>query len=186
MYEGVKFDTKFLKKEEISHDKIIDLISYCNQFGKNNFAPSYDGGSYGNLSCRVKENSDDFIITASHTSLTNIKLERLIRVKKCNINKKIIEVIGLHKPSSETMLHDAIYKQRPEINAIFHGHSEEILNIAKEKNIISTKKEIPYGTVELVKATLDILDKNNFFILKNHGFFSLGKTMKEAWENIMK
>ena len=74
-----------------------------------------------------------------------------------------------------------IYEKRPEVNAIFHGHSLELL----KPGIVTTEEEKPYGTVELVEEVLKVLD-NDVFVLKNHGFVSLGKTMDEAGNNIVK
>ena len=68
------------------------------------------------------------------------------------------------------------------IDQIFHGHSHELLN----SDIISTEQEKPYGTKELVKEVLKVLDDNKVIIIKNHGFLSLGNTMNKAGNNIIK
>jgi len=38
------------------------------------------------------------------------------------------------------------------------------------------------GTIELAKEVLKVLGNNKLIVLKNHGFVSLGATMKEAGE----
>ncbi len=80
-------------------------------------------------------------------------------------------------PSSESMLHHEIYKMRPDVNAIFHGHSGLLL---KRGNLPTTKEEKAYGSIELVKEVSKILNKGNLLLMKNHGFLSLGKSMEEA------
>ena len=52
--------------------------------------------------------------------------------------------------------------------------------------MVETEKEEEYGTVALVQGVLDVLGENNFLIMKNHGFISLGKTMQEAGELSLK
>ncbi len=180
IYQGIKFNVE-INRKEINHYHLKELNSYCKIFHKNSLAPSYSGGSYGNLSFRKKKFKNEFIITPSNSCLGNLENKDFVEITNFNLEKKKIFCDGLRKPSSETILHYFIYKKRPEINAIFHGHSKKILDFSEKKNIISTKNEIPYGTIELVDATLKILEDNYFFILKNHGFFSIGKSMKESW-----
>jgi len=100
------------------------------------------------------------------------------------LDKKIVHAIGKNKPSSESMLHYAIYAGRKEINAIFHGHSKEILKYGDKLGVV-TEKEMSYGSIELIEEVLKILDKNDFVILKNHGFLSLGKNMEEAGKLVL-
>jgi len=106
-------------------------------------------------------------------------------VKDCDFKKKIVHAAGTREPSSESMLHYSIYRERNDVNAIFHGHSESILLIAQKLNIQQTLKEEPYGSIELVRSVLDILNQNNFIVMKNHGFLSLGKNMNEAMDRAM-
>jgi ribulose-5-phosphate 4-epimerase/fuculose-1-phosphate aldolase len=78
------------------------------------------------------------------------------------------------------MLHGAIYKKRKNAGAVFHGHCREILSYGRRMNIRETEKEEPYGTRRLVAGVLKILGKQKFLIMKNHGFVSLGRSMKTA------
>ncbi|CEG13705.1 hypothetical protein MSIBF_A4520002 [groundwater metagenome] len=46
------------------------------------------------------------------------------------------------------------------------------------------QKEQPYGSTELVDEVVKILNMNyNYFLIKEHGFISLGKTIDEAGNN---
>ncbi|MBU1026570.1 MAG: class II aldolase/adducin family protein [Candidatus Margulisbacteria bacterium] len=180
-YQGVKFKVVFNNKKAPEDPRINELIKWCQTFNLKSLAPAYEGGSFGNLSFRLKENSNEFIISASRVVFgQNLCNDCFIKVTGCDLKQGIIYAEGLREPSSESMLHYAIYQKRPDINAIFHGHSKEILAKAEQLNLPQTKKEEPYGTVELVNSVLEIIDKHNFIIMKNHGFISLGKTMKEA------
>jgi ribulose-5-phosphate 4-epimerase/fuculose-1-phosphate aldolase len=84
------------------------------------------------------------------------------------------------------MLHYSIYRERKDVNAVFHGHCEKILKHSKELGVQSTLKEEAYGTVELAKRVLDILDDHDFLIMKDHGFISLGEDMDKAGEQVVK
>lgn len=172
----IKFKAMMTKR--IIHDSKLEELKYwCRIFHLYNLAPNYNGVSYGNLSFRTRNNQ--FIITASGLPLKdNLSDDCFVLVSSCNLKKKIIYAHGIRKPSSETMLHYAIYKKRKDVNAIFHGHSQKIL-LSKLK-FPETKREEPYGTIKLAHAVLEVLDNNNFLIMKNHGFLSLGKNMKEA------
>jgi rhamnose utilization protein RhaD (predicted bifunctional aldolase and dehydrogenase) len=59
------------------------------------------------------------------------------------------------------------------------------MEAGKKLHIVETKRYQPYGTLELVKEVMKILDKNNYIILKNGGIVALGKTIKEAGERVL-
>jgi len=177
-YQGVKFETLFIKKEILKNKRIEKLNYWCKRFSELGFAPKIGDGSAGNLSFRT---SNGFIITASNSDLRNMTNDDFVEVLDVNLKSKNIKVIGKKSPSSESMLHFLVYKNRTDINAIFHGHSKELLN----SNFISTKKEKPYGTIIIAEEVLKILGKKNLILMKNHGFLSFGKTMNEAWSSII-
>lgn len=186
IYTGTKF--KFESKgEAISEIKNIKLLKkWCSIFNKEGFAPLYNGGSSGNLSFRTNSFSNKFIITASHTALNNsMHKNDFSEVVFCSIENNTVHAKGKKEPSSETLMHYLIYKTNPEINAIFHGHSTDIMKIAKQHGFPETKKEYDYGTVDLAKEVVNTLKNHNFVIIKNHGFISVGKTMEKAGNNVL-
>ncbi len=183
IYQGIKFKTKIINKIPPEHSGLEELKYWCREFHKFHLAPPYPGGSYGNLSFRVKKGEDAFIITGSKIGLKEkLTDDCFVKVSSCSLKNETICISGVKEPSSESMIHFAIYHQRKDINAIFHGHCEKILSNAHRLKIPETKKEEPYGTVELVEKVLEILNNKSFLIMKNHGFISLGKTMQEAGE----
>ncbi|TAL48291.1 ASCH domain-containing protein [archaeon] len=192
-YHGVKFVTKFVGRKVPKDSRIQELKKWCKEFHEHGLAPPYDGGSYGNLSFRV--NGDSFIITGSKIGMKD-ELDDSCFVLVSSVENGIVHANGARGPSSESMLHAAIYQKRKDVNAIFHGHCREIVERAGELGISETSKEEPYGTEELVNSVLELLDDNtNFIVMKNHGFISLGSSMEDAGklaleilqrENIMK
>ncbi|MFA4830760.1 MAG: class II aldolase/adducin family protein [Patescibacteria group bacterium] len=180
-YHGVKFTTKMID-EEISKDpRIEELKFWCKKFHEKNFAPQYNGGSSGNLSFRLKDEEDSFVITASGLAMKDgLSDDCFVRVSSVDLEKGIVCAHGKMEPSSENMLHFAIYRKRKDVNAIFHGHSEEILSNAEKLNTVETREEESYGSIELVQSVLEVLGGNYFLVMKNHGFISLGETMEDA------
>ena len=186
IYTGTKFEYIQKGNKITEHPDLVSLIKWCRIFHEKQFAPPYPGGSSGNLSIRVKPGSDIFIITASHTALGDSMSDSdFSEVIYCSENDNIIYAKGEKEPSSESIMHYLIYKNRPEINAIFHGHSEEIMKLAKQSGFPETDTELEYGTVDLAKDTVNTLKNHNFVILKNHGFISVGETQNEAGNRIL-
>lgn len=180
-YVGVKFRTKFLRREIHVNERIAELASWCRKFHDLGLTPILDGKSMGNLSFRVKEGTNEFIITASGLGPKDtLKPDSFVRVVDCNINERVVYVHGLKEPSSESILHYRIYELRSDVNAIFHGHDQWILRYADAMGLVETKEKLSYGSLELVKSVEEILDRNNFIVIKEHGFLSLGTSMEEA------
>jgi ribulose-5-phosphate 4-epimerase/fuculose-1-phosphate aldolase len=177
IYSGTKFKTIFKEKKVLNNKKISELTKYCNKFTELGLAPFVDGGHAGNLSFRTE---NGFIITAAGTDLAKTSEEDFVEV--INVNNSEVTVIGTKEPSSETLMHNAIYQKRPDINAIFHGHDKAVMENPQELPI--TEKEQPYGSLELVQEVIKLLntlnENTNYIIIKNHGILSLGKTMEQA------
>lgn len=182
-YSGTKFRTELKESDPPQDTRLEELRYWCKVFHEKNLTPPYPGGSYGNLSFREKARENSFIITGTSIGLKDdLDDSCFVRVTGCDVENKIIYAEGKRLPSSESMLHYSIYNARPYVQAIFHGHAVEFLNAALNLNIPETATIEPYGSIELVNSVLDILGYQNFFIIKNHGFISLGNSMKETGE----
>lgn len=173
VYVGTKFKTVFTGKQPPADPRVDELVRWCRRFAELGLAP---GGS-GNMSFRSPAG---FIVsrTAGHLGLINA--DEFVEVTKADIEKKELTVTGAHEPSSESMMHAAIYAERPDVGAVFHGHHDRILSQGERLGLAITEREQPYGTPEFVREILKILGKNSFFLMRNHGFTALGKNMDEA------
>ncbi len=180
----VKFKTIFVS-DEVPNDKDIERLKYwCNQFHKNNLTLPINGASTGNLSFRT---DDGFIITATTLKTKeNLSNDCFVKVINYDIYKNTFYVEGVREPSSESIMHFLVYNTRNDINAIFHGHSKPISKNAEKLGLTITKNEQTPGTLELANEVLDVLDENKIIVIKNGGFVSFGKTMKEAGELAIK
>ncbi len=187
-YFGTKFRFERLSKKSPKDERLPELKNWCQLYHDYGFAPSYEGGSFGNLSFRLYKNIPQFIITCANTSLDKIIDKNFATVTACDFEEKKVyaHVRRKKESSSESMLHFAIYNMRKDINAVFHGHWK-IPDKYVKKLGIPVVRDIPYGTIELVEAIIKVLEDNKKVkIIKadNHGFFALGKDMQEAGEFI--
>jgi len=184
-YEGVKY--QFIRTNDRSpvHPWLKELQKWCTVFHEQKLAPFYEGGSHGNLSFRIKAGSDSFIITAAKCSLKESTTDdKFYEISKVDIENKVLYGAGSieRKPSSEAMLHDAIYKRRPEVMAILHGHCEAITKNASKIGIVTTQEFVESGTTRIIDSVMEVLGQHDFIEIKDHGFLSMGSTIEEAGE----
>ncbi len=179
MKEGkIRFNIIFVSDEIPSEAKIEELKEWSKRFQINGLTPEIEGNYTGNLSFRSKAG---FIITASGLkSKENLSNDCFVTVKSYEEQSNTVYVEGKRQPSSEAVMHFLIYKARKEVNAIFHGHNNAIIANAEKLKLPVTEREHEPGSLELANEVLKTLGDKNLIVIKNHGFISMGKTMKEA------
>lgn len=186
-FHAVKFETNFVSSNIPNDIRLADLRNWGKIFYEKNLAPIVNGVSCGNLSFRKRPGQLEFVITGSQLGFNKeLGDGAFVEVLDCDFSKKNVSVIGQIEPSSESMLHFAIYKRRSKVNCIFHGHSPEILSKSNLLELPTTKMVAPYGSIELAESVLEILEDNNFIILKDHGFIALGESIAAAGELTLK
>jgi ribulose-5-phosphate 4-epimerase/fuculose-1-phosphate aldolase len=182
IHAGVKFATEFLSAAVPSDARLEELKVWCAEFHRRGFAPPYGEFSQGNLSFRIRPGDDTFIITGSQVGWKDdLSDDRFVTVHGCDMERGIVTASGTRDPSSESMLHFAIYRARKDVHAVFHGHSREILRCAdRPADIPETAEKQPYGSIDLAHGVIDVMGNADFVIIKKHGFISLGISMEEA------
>jgi len=182
MKEGkkIRFNTVFVSDRIPNDNKLGELKKWSKTFQESGLTPEVQGNFTGNLSFRSK---DGFVITASGLK-DKEDLEDIcfVYVKAYDEQGNTFFVEGQTKPSSESIMHHLIYKACGDVKAVFHGHNDTIIAHAEELKLPVTEKEYESGTVELAKEVLKVLGDHKMIVLRNHGFVSLGNTMKEAGE----
>lgn len=161
-----------------------ELIEYGKLAGVKNFTPGFSG----NLSARC---GDKILITATGTANGYLSEDDFSLI---DFDGNKIE--GDKKPSSEKMLHVEFYRQREDINYIFHVHSPYLTAFsaagkALDKNILA---EIVYcfdyiplaeyalpGSKELVENTSKFFKDFDVVLMANHGVIVGGKDVKDAY-----
>ena len=181
MKEGrIRFNSVFVSDQAPRYPRIAELKEWCGKFQKNELTPKVEGNYTGNLSFRSGEG---FVITESGLkSKENLTNDCFVYVKGYEEQSNTFYVEGKKQSSSESIMHHLIYMNNKEVNAVFHGHNDLIVANAGKLGLPVTEKEYASGTVALAKEVLKVLDDNKVIVLRNHGFVSLGETMKEAGE----
>jgi L-fuculose-phosphate aldolase len=180
-YQGVKFGHRRTGDSFISNDgQLAALNRWAYLFSELGLAPVHAGGAYGNQSYRTGDSS--FVITRSGMSPTEeLKQDNFCHVVDFDEATHTFIYEGKAIPSSECLLHHALYKSQPQINAILHGHSALFNRFANRLNIPVTASFQQYGTPELAESALALMDGvTRFFILKEHGFVALGEDLEQA------
>ena len=146
-------------------------------------------GSWGNISAKVQEKKT-IAITPSGRSYATLEHKDIALL---NYDGKVKK--SKYLPSSETALHLAIYKERPDIRAIIHTHSvyasacavaqkpiipimEDIVQIAGGQINVS-EYALP-GTSDLADNAVKALGDKNAVLLSMHGLVSCGRNLVEA------
>lgn len=155
--------------------------------------------SGGNLSARISQ--DKVLITASGSHKGHLTREDFVVV---NLKGEVLE--GSKKPSAETLLHLLVYRVFPEVNSVLHVHSVNstlISRLSKDRvelegyellkafDGIKTHETRLYVPVfensqnmqELSSLIENKLKEDNFygFLLKSHGLYTWGKSIREAY-----
>ena len=108
------------------------------------------------------------------------------------------------RPSSETPMHVAIYRARPDVGAVVHTHAPATTafattNVRLDEPLLpevlvgigpvalvpyaraGTMHRIGHGTMSLPQAMAPYLADHNAFLLANHGAVTVGRTLEEAY-----
>jgi L-fuculose-phosphate aldolase len=148
--------------------------------------------SGGNLS--IKDDNGDIWITPSGIDKGQLAPKDIMCVKPDG------RVEGPHKPSSELPFHRAIYRLRPDIDAIVHAHPPALVSFSIVREIPDTRiipqanricgpvGYAPYalpGSEQLGANIAETFAEGyNIVILENHGMAAVGSTLLEAFHRL--
>lgn len=161
------------------------LIDYGRLIGQKNYSP----GMSGNMSFKY---GDKILITASGSANGYLNNDDIVLMdyegKSVNGEAK--------KPSSEKLMHIAIYKKRPDLNVILHVHSPYLSSfasagIALDKPVMAENTyyfgQIPIAeyalpsSIELAENTAKFFDKHDAVLMANHGFVIASDNIQDAY-----
>lgn len=146
-------------------------------------------GTWGNISC-LEPKKKQVIITPSGMDYNNLTQEDLVTL---DLSGRILT--GNRKPSSEKELHLEIYKNRPDVEAIVHTHSNYATSIAVTRldlppmtedmvqllgGPVKTADYAAAGSRQLAINAVQALGDINAVLLANHGVVGVGKNLQEA------
>ena len=164
----------YIRPDMINLDVILqDSFEEFSACGKQIEESGLAVGSGGNMSMRAP---GGILVTSTGSKLSNLQLDDIIFVSSADGEK--LFYYGQKKPSSETVMHWTIYQVRPEIQAVAHVN----VGPKDDRNILTSTKEIAYGTYELAQDTSELFKATNSVMLKNHGVITVGKSLTKATE----
>lgn len=144
----------------VTEEKLKALDYFRTRLWHKQLIGVYENGiGFGNISMRGEES---FIISASATGAKEILgLQGYCLIPKIDIDSNCVWSMGVLKASSESMTHAAIYKNAPQVNYVVHVHDKNLYTkLLAQNNILKTKENIPYGTVEMAYALMQIAQEN--------------------------
>lgn len=172
------------------------VASYAKVFWENKFTPGMDSGDW---SFRDAETGYIYICPRPSKSFDirpNWSVIKAEHICVCDSEGKLVEDNGF-LPTVELPMHVAIYKARPEINAIVHSHplyssayaatGENIPVLLAEQALFLGGDVIcaEYGLVGSQKLADNIVEalgsERRASLLRNHGAVILGKDIEEAF-----
>lgn len=149
----------------------------------------------GNFSARDPE-SGLIVITPTGVDREKMVLQDMVVM---NMDAEVVESINGLKPTSEAMMHLAIYRTREDVHAIVHTHSKfatvfAVLNkpipaVVYEMFHLGNADEIipvaPYGrpgTMALAESVIEPVKHHDAFLLQAHGDVAVDETsIEEAY-----
>ena len=149
-------------------------------------------GSSGNVSMRLgpSEGRDILAITAAGVSYDGLGVDDIAIV-----DYELEPVEGDAVPSSESLLHVAVYRRRPDVDAVVHTHAlyssvaavagvpippiidEMVVNIGGAVQV--SEYAFP-GSSELAESVCDALGDRSAALIRSHGSVGVGRTLGEA------
>jgi L-fuculose-phosphate aldolase len=160
-----------------------DIVAVAQAIDKAGFCPSKSG----NVSARF---GDGFLLTPSGLPYARTKPEDLIHVA---LDGTVLS--GSRKPSSEWPFHVAIYKARPDAQAIVHTHSPRATALSCARCGIPAFHYMialcggadvrcadyaTFGSPELAENAVRALEGRKAVLLANHGVIALGASLAGA------
>jgi L-fuculose-phosphate aldolase len=147
-------------------------------------------GATGNCSCRA---GDNFLITPSGISNNDLDPKMMVKI---DLQGNIINQGHNLEPSSEWRFHQAILREKKEINAVVHTHSPfastlSVLNLEIPSfhymiavaggDSVRCASYAMFGTQNLSDNILKSLHNRKACLIANHGLVSIGRDLEEAY-----
>ncbi len=163
-YKGVKFRFE-LRDEDMPEEKVQLYLQLDKSLAKH----IIPGKNEGNMSMRIPEG---FLIKRAGAQMTELEPDDVLLIE--SVDGGIVHAVGKRPPSSETRMHNEIYR-RTDAKVILHFHDDELLARIEGESV----DELPYGTQELAEAVGKAAERNKIVILRGHGIVIHAKDRNE-------
>jgi L-fuculose-phosphate aldolase len=157
--------------------------------GQRIWLKGFCAGNEGNHSVRIGEGR--FLCTPSGISKARLKADEI-----CVVDADGKQLSGRRPRSSEFMMHAAIYKARPDVNAVVHSHPPHATAFAiagvelptcihPEAEVflgpVRTARYVTPGDNRLGESILPYLNECNTILLGNHGVVCYAGDLEQAY-----
>ncbi|BCV22842.1 class II aldolase/adducin family protein [Moorella sp. Hama-1] len=173
-------------------DAVTGLRREMAAVSKQIFARNLTSATSGNISARVPGHPEQVLIKATGKSFGDVEAEDFILV---DLEGNILA--GTGKPSKEIRFHLGIMKARPEVGAVFHGHSAyatAYVTARGELPAVTAAAEgglgkigvigfAPAGSVELAEMVSKAFQDPELkaAVMTRHGFITVGPDIHRAF-----
>jgi len=169
----------------------MDLRKEVHAYALKMFHAGLVTGSSGNVSARVPDEDNRYLLTATSVSYDELTPEQIVVV-----DGEGDLVLGENAPSFECPIHLAIYQARPDVGAVFHTHSvySSVLAVLRKPIPPLIEELVPYAGGEVIVAEYaqsgsDALARNavaaltgrSAILLANHGNLCVGNNLRKAF-----
>jgi L-fuculose-phosphate aldolase len=161
------------------------------EIGRKVYAKGFAAANDGNISVRL--NDREVLCTPTMVSKGDLKPDHL-----CKVDYEGKQLAGTRKRSSEILLHLAVYKNDPKVNAVVHCHPPHATAFAVAREPIPKcvlpevevfLGEVPIaiyetpGTQKFADTIIPFVKNCNTIILANHGTVTFGPDLEKAYWN---
>jgi len=160
------------------------------RFGKSIFDRGLTAGSSGNISVRV---DDGWLMTPTGSSLGSLDPARISKLDDTGKH------VGGDATTKQSVLHVAMYEQRPKAGAVVHLHSVHSVAVSCMADVdpadvlppltayyvmrvgtLPLIRYFPPGDLDLAKAVREMASKHHAVLLANHGPVVAGTSLEDA------
>jgi L-fuculose-phosphate aldolase len=163
-----------------------EIVRTARQIAQNGLSRSSDG----NLSARLSENR--ILITPAGAYKAWLQPDQIVQI---DLDGNLCSRLSSNQPSSEYLMHLAVYRHRPDVKAVIHAHPPLAVALTligqpfpsdlvpEGLTALGDVPTVPYarpGTAQMGEQLLPYLANHDVLLLDHHGSLTVGKTLEEA------